>query len=354
MTNLQTNIKFWEEDTPALYEGRPRATIPEMPSVGDPIETYIIEKEKAKIAFAYLACVIRDTDEKIVVLRALASAVQILFADSANYTGSPLPVANLTGLDVFLVDDSSGSSELSTNFSGAPALTMADIDPYIDCDEDELGGYFGTLFIAGVKRLTTQNATAFNEKRLGTIQAASAVPPKIFIPGSAFLEGRVLNKVYAAFTSLAAIRAQLVHRTALRMGAIRYGPSVTFSALFMLLADSGMGSLKIIKEAVLKCQWVRTDFPELAPELEAADKGQRAIRSAEPPIRPFVKAIFGSSFVPAHQSEIRNLLGISKKVMTHYAATYAQFGGGITTPEQDTKIAQRLGLAESRAVEEQI
>lgn len=351
MTDITGLVKLWEEDTTSLYEGRPRSQIPEMPMVGDAIQ---VTRGGDAPGLAYLACIIRDTDSKLTVIRAIASAVAILFGESSNFTGSPKPPDELTGLDVLTKDDVNASAELKTSFEGAPPLTLADVDPYMDCDPDELGGYFGVLFLAGTKRLTNQNATAFNEKRTNTIKSASAKMPMIFVPGSAFLDETVLNKVYASFTSMAAIRAQLINRVALKMNQIRYGPVVTFSAMFLLLVDSGMGTLKIIKEASLKCPWVKSEFPELKAELEAADKGQRAIRAADPPIRPFVKAIFGAAFVPVAQADVVNLLGVAKKIMSHYTASYRQFGGGRTTPQQDAKIAEKLGLRAEQLAEETI
>jgi hypothetical protein len=301
-----------------------------------------------------LAVVIRDTDEKIVVVRALASALSILFDDASNFMGSPMPPVNLTGMNIFTDDSASSTAQIRTNFEQAPDLTLADVEPYVDCDADELGGYFGNVFYAGTKKLTASNASAFNEKRLNTILATSAKPLKIFVPGSGFMDERVLNKIYAAFNSLAAIRCQLIYRTCLKMGTIRYGPVVTFSAIFLLLVDNGLGTLRVIKEASLKCGWLREDFPELRPELEAADRAQSVLRAVDPPLRPFAKAIYGSAWVPLSQGEVSNLLGVSKKIMTHFVQSYARFGGGYTTPQQDAIIANRLGIAVEQVGQEAI
>lgn len=343
MTSAQAPVKkMWEEDTPALYAGRLKSTIPAMPQVGDAFQVISSRPEMAKPSLIFLACIVRDTPEKLVALRALASAVSILFNDSTNFLGSPLAPEDLTGIDAVADDSIPSMTLLDTNFEGAPELTLADIQAYLEIDTDELGGYFGDLFVAGVKRLTTENSTAFNEKRLPTIQATIARNPKIFVPGSAFLDERVLNKMYAAFTSFAAPRAQLIHRVALKMNTIRYGPVVTFTAIFLLLVDNGMGTMRIIKEAILKCPWIRHEFPELAPELEAANDGQTMIRMADPPTRPFIKTIFGSQFVPVAQKDVANLLGVCKEVMQHFVPTMAQFRGGYITANQQAIVAARL------------
>jgi hypothetical protein len=178
----------------------------------------------------------------------------------------------------------------------------------------------------------------------------------IFVPASVFLEESVLNKVYAAFTAMAAIRCQLMYRTALRIGTISYGPRVTFGAMFLLLVDQGVNSLHVIRQAVLKHREIVTLFPELRMELECADKGIRLIQDAELNIRPYVKAIFGAAFVPTQQQDMANLLGVAKKVMVRYVPTFKNFRGGYTTPEQDAKIARMLGLPalESLAVADTI
>jgi hypothetical protein len=335
---------MWEEPTTSLYEGRPRLSVPDLPAVGDNIQVVTSRKEHQKFALAYLAVVVRETDDKMVVMRALASAVSILFGDASNFTGSPLRPVVLEGLDIFTDDAASDTAHITSNFEGAPDLALADVDPYADCDIDELGAFFGNMFHAGTKKLTPQNATSFNDKRLNTVLSTTLVPLKIFVPGSTFLDERILNKVYASFTSMAALRCQMIYKTSLKMGSIRYGPSVAFTAFFMLLTDSGLGTLRVIKEASLKCGWLREDFPELRPELEAADRAQQALRSIDAPFRPFAKAVFGSAWVPLPQSEASNLLGVSRSIMSHFVPSYKNFGGGYTTPRQDAIIADRLGV----------
>lgn len=339
---LQQTTKFWEEEPTALYKDKPRTQVPALPIVSEAIMTYTCPKGMEKAALAYLACVIKDTDNKMTVMRALSSAVSIIFSDSTNFTGSPTPPEELTGLEGFIEGDTSSSDEVKTNFANDVELRHADVDKYLECDIDELGGYFGDLFVAGTKRLTPQNATAFNERRLNSVLAASSKQPLIFVPGSAFLDEKVLNKVYAAFTSMSAIRCQLIYKTAMKMGAIRFGPSVTFSALFLLLVDQGLGTLKVIREAVMKHPEVVKEFPELRPELEAADAGIKVVRSVETRLRPFIKAIYGQNFVPSSQQDIANLLGVAKKIMVEYSPNYANFRGGYTTADQDDRIARLL------------
>jgi len=348
------NPKIWQEATTNLYEGRPRSRVPDLPAVGQNFQVCTAKKEEAAIALAYFAVVIRETPEKLVVMRALASALTVLFDDASNFLGSPQAPDTLEGLGIFMNDDVTATTEIRTNFEDAPVLTMADVEPYLDCDTSELGGYFGNVFYAGTKRLTPQNASAFNEKRLNTVLSTSAKALKIFVPGSGFMDERVLNKIYASFQAFAALRCQMIHRTCLKTGVIRYGPVVTFTAMFLLLVDNGLGTLKVIKEAALKCNWLLTDFPELRPELEAADRAQQVLRAVDAPVRPFVKAIYGSAWVPIAQNEVSNLLGVSKKVMTHFTPSYARFGGGFTTAGQDAIIAMRLGIAVEQVGHEEI
>jgi len=344
VSDLQRASKFWDDPDPDLYVDRPRALIPQMPIVGDPIQVYSCVKGHEKAALAYLACVLRDAKEKLTVMTVLASAVSILFGDTSNFTGSPTTSIPMKGLEIFSSDTATETAIIQGPFESEVPLTMADVDPYMECDVNELGGYFGVLFVAGSKKVTSLNAAAFNSKRLSAIMAASACPPLIFVPASTFLDEQVLNKVYAAFTAMAAIRCQLVYRTCLKMSTISYGPRVTFAAMFLLLVDQGIGSLNTIRQALQKHREIVDIFPEVRPELESADKGIKLIRSAETNVRPFVKAIYGASFVPAQQADIGNLLGIARKVMTYYTPTFGNFKGGFTTPAQDAKIAQMLGI----------
>jgi hypothetical protein len=112
--------------------------------------------------------------------------------------------------------------------------------------------------------------------------------------------------------------------------------------MFVLLEDAGLGSLRVIKEAILKYTFLRKEMPELASELSAANEGQKAIRRINVAERPFCKAIYGNQFVPISQSEISNLLGVCKLAMSFTIDSYRNFDGGNVSERQEEFVRSRI------------
>lgn len=333
---------FWNDVTADLH-GTPlrRAPITIAESLSIPMQV-VRSSTQPGDALQYLMYQIVVTENKDLVLRALASAIAIIYRDTANYTGSTMASVEITGLAPMVADPLVDDSDINTNLEAAEAAKVRDLRQYMLLDGEEIAAYFGVLCYAGVKKLTSENREAFNEKRVPAVKSMITGNPKIFVTNSPYLHADILNKVYATFTSLQAARAHLIRRVAGRMGGLTMGPQTSFAAMFMLLVDNGFGALRIIKQAVIKYQWIREDFPELAVELSAANEAIKSIKSAPPASRPFLKAIQGSAFVPAAQSDIANLLGVCKFVMSHTVPTYRQFGGGNITPDQEEHCRRRL------------
>jgi len=294
------------------------------------------------VSLAYLALQIVKCQDKQLVIRCLASAVAILYKDDRNLTGSPRVPESLTGLLPDYTDKTS-AVVVQSNLEDAVDITEGELAQLLDIDTDELAAYFGVLFLAGVKKVTKDNRTAFNEKRAEMVRTQILGEPVIFLSGSQYLTDQVLHKVYATFMSMASPRCHLVKKTSEFMGDIHIGPQTAFTAMFLLLVDTGMGAIRVIKEAVLKYPWLRTDFPELRPEYAAANRAQLSIRQADVSMRPFLKAVFGNSYVPVSQSEINNLFGLCKYVLSKSQTTYVRYNGGSYTDEQEAKALARLG-----------
>lgn len=216
----------------------------------------------------------------------------------------------------------------------------------MEADPDELGAYFGILFMAGNKRVTNDNRTAFNEKRRASALASVTADPKIFIPGSDFLSDEVLANVYGAFISMAPARANMTARIILQLEKPLIGPALSFMTMFLLLIDTGMSALRIIKEAVIKHPWIRSEYPELRPELAAANEAQQIIKRASGRDRSFLKAIHGANFVPVNYSQIEILLGVCKEVLKRTTPSYQNYGGGKITDAQLQVINNHLDKAE--------
>lgn len=326
---------FWQDETIEINGTSLRRDVPPMPQITMPLQTV----RGGKGAMIYLAYQVVHSREKLVIVRAIASAIACIFQDSVNYTGSQSDCIPLTGVDD-LDDDASNDSTkvLATNFDDASPVTVAEIDALVDADIDELAAYFGVLCMSSVKRVTPENRTAFNEKRANAVRAQSLEDPKIFVNNSLFLTDSVLNKVYASFNSMQAPRAHLMALSASKMGKITMGPPTAFAVMFMLLVDSGMGALRIVKEAVLKYPFIMSEFPELKPELALANKAQSVIRKAQSAHRPFLKAIYGSSFVPMPYQETNNLVGICKKCLLETTPSFRNYGGGTITADQEDRL----------------
>lgn len=335
-TSSGTQIDLWNETGAEVTGAALRKRFPEITAVPHVVQVVLT----GPAGLAYLAWQIRKTTDKMLIVRCLASAVASIFQDKRNLTGSPTTPVDLTGIDPTGKED---QDTVETNLSGAEEVTYGELLELAAADPDEVAFYFGMLFLAAVKKVTPANRTAFNELRQETVKRALTVDPVVFVPDSEYLEDRILNKVYAACTVHMSIRANLFAETAKMMGKLTLGSQTTFAMFFMLLADSGLGSLRIIRDGVRKYPWIRTDFPELAPELRAATEAQRHVKTAPMEFRAFVKAVYGASYVPVSQAEIRNLLGVSKYCLQHSAAHYGRFGGGDITPAQQIYVDNKLG-----------
>lgn len=340
---LTSTINFWNDETVELNSQRNRKTIPEIPAVGRDLQTIRgsgIEK------LAYLALQIVKSEDKAVIIRAIASASSILLSDSTNFTGAKNPSVELTGLEVAEREDTPGEQILKTNFEDESDVRVDELLALMMADPDELGSYFGLLFVAGNKRVDSKNRSAFNEKRQASATASIIGEPVIFVNDSIYLTDFVLTKVYASFLSYSPVRANITTRIVQQLNKSHMGPSLAFVNMFLLLVDSGLSALRIIKEAVIKHDWIRTDFPELKAELAAANNAQNILKGAPGHERSFLKAIHGNQFVPVMYSDIDNLLGVCKEVLVRSTPSYANYRGGKTTEDQVRRVQKRMNITE--------
>lgn len=332
-----TARNFWDEPSVELNEQRLRKNIPALP---------VVETEQQVVSgggietLAYLALQVAKSRDKMVIVRAIASASAWLMKDLSNFTGAKNRPVPLTGLDPAQDESTDPSTVLRTNFEDAEDVTVEELLAVMGADADELGAYFGVLYLAGNKKVDSQNRTAFNERRAKSATASSIDPPVIFVPESDFLADDVLSRVYASFLSCAPMRANMTAKVVEHLDRTWMGPAQSFVNMFLLLVDNGMSALRIIKEAVLKNRWILNEFPELKPELAAANEAQNIIRRAPGKQRSFLKAIHGSAFVPVNYAQIDNLLGVCKEVLKRVTPSYQNYGGGRVTEAQLARINQ--------------
>lgn len=332
---------IWDDTSTELNDQRLKKSIPPLPRVTIECQTVCgngIEK------VAYLALQVIKTRDKKTTVRAIASACSILLRDNGNFTGSPMKSVELKGLEIAEDEKADEATVLKTNFEDAEEVTIGELLKAMDVDGDELGAYFGVLFTAGNKRVNRKNQSAFNDKRKNAATASIVGEAKIFVPDSPYLDTEVLDRVYASFISYSPLRANMTHRVLGHLEEPLMGPSLAFTSLFLLLVDSGMSALKIIKEAVLKHPWILTDFPELKPELAAANDAQNTLKKAPGRERSFLKAIHGNNFVPVNYSQIDNLTGVCKEILKRTTPSYQNYDGGKITESQLQRINARVDV----------
>lgn len=337
-----TSRDFWDDPSVELNDQRLKKSIPALP---------ILELDQQVVlgggieTLAYLALQVVKSRDKAVIMRAIASASAWLLHDKSNFTGSKMKPVQITGLEPAANPDANPTDVLKTNFDDAEDVTIAELLAVMEADADELGAYFGVLFLAGNKRVDTQNRSAFNERRAKSATASSIDAPVIFVPESEYLADDVLVRVYASFLSYSPVRANMTAKVVDHLDKVWMGPSQSFVNMFLLLVDNGMSALRIIKEAVLKNQWIRTEFPELKPELAAANEAQNILKQASGKHRSFLKAIHGNAFVPVNYTQIDNLLGVCKEVLKRVTPSYQNYGGGRVTEAQLAKINVHTDVA---------
>jgi hypothetical protein len=88
--------------------------------------------------------------------------------------------------------------------------------------------------------------------------------------------------------------------------------------------------------------WARAAFPELRPQIEAANTAFKLISTANESFRPFLKAIHGNHFVPVSFSQIDNLVGVCRRIEMHTNPTFKNYAGGSITESQEDIIARHL------------
>jgi len=329
------HVYFWNDEMIDLNPQRLKKDVPQMPQITTEIS---VVKGKGMEVLAYLALQVIKSQDKLVIMRALASACSCLMNDSSNYTGAKSGAIDLTGLDPAKVEGADPTTILVTNFEDGEDVTIGELLDLMEADADELGSYFGVLFLAGNKRVTTDNRTAFNSRRKQSATASIIGEPVIFTNDSKYLADQVLLNVYASFLSCSPLRAHMTASVVQKLTRTHMGPALSFINMFLLLVDSGMSALKIIKEAVIKHPWIRIDFPELKPELAAANQAQQTLHRAPAERRSFLKAIHGNAFVPVDYPAINNLTGVCKEVLKRTTPSYANYNGGKVTETQLAKI----------------
>lgn len=333
-------LDLWKGDTTLLTQPVTKGKVPQIRTHSKDFQVVI--GGSAALGFLMLQ-IVKTPDDKDVVMRALASACAIILErPTVNFTGSATKPVPLTGLDILLDESAKADQVITTNFIDASPITKGELEDLLDADVDEIGAFIGLMFIAGNKKLTPQNRTAFNERRAGAAGAGVIGATKIFVPDSVYITDEVIQKMYACFNSRAVQRSHITMNVIDNLDDAYEGMGQAFSSQFHLLVDSGMGGLRIIREVLGMYEWTRTAFPELRPAMNAANAAFKLIQTAPAATRPFLKAIHGNNFVPVAYSQIEGLVGVCREIATYQSSTVANYGGGSITDTQQRIIADHM------------
>lgn len=333
---------FWTDEVASVTGVKLRTDVPTI----TPVELKMPWFEGSHETLVYLGLQIVKTASKEVAIQAIASAVGILFKQKRDMLGGKGEKKILTNLDdpAKPVEDRDAADLVGTEWDTGAQITAGEINALMG-DMDEIAAFFALLFFAGTKKRTDRNRDAFNKNRVQNVKSTTNEDLLIFIENSPLITDKVLDTAYAAFNSFLANRMYLVSQTVQLCAGVYVGPALAFQNMFLLLEDTGLGTLRIIKEAILKYPFIRAKMPELASELHAADQGQRAIRRINENERPFCKAIYGNRFVPVAQNDVANLFGVCKKTLAYTVATYRNFEGGSVSERQEEIIQAELEAA---------
>lgn len=336
---------FWNDATIEITSAATKKKVPTLPKISNMIS---VVNGGGVETLAYLALQMAKTTEKKHIIRVMASATAWLIESKDNVTGSPVKPTPLKGLERALDEDAPEDEVLQTNLEDAEPVTVGELMNLMEnIDADELGAYFGILYLAGNKRVTRENRAAFNDNRRNAASASLTRELMIFVPDSPFLTIEVLSHVYAAFLSFTPIKAVMTARVVEMIDHDWIGPGLAFINMFALLSNSGLSALGIIKEATLKHPWIRHEFPELRTDYAAANEAFAILQTVPAKERPFIKAIHGNNFQPVAYALIDNLTGVCKNILKLTTPSYQNYGGGRCTDAQMAKIRRHTaGAAE--------
>lgn len=341
-------MSIFEERVHELYSGRPRSTVPVLPEITENVQ---LVSSDWGLGLAYLALQVRDSDNKKTIVRAIASAVSIIFEEPGNILGAPnLPVKFVGLVDAaqsFDPDVDPDARVTDVGFENAVDVKTSELVQLATTEVEELAALFSMYVHTAGKKPNDKNISAFDTKRLNAVKSV-CTDLTIFGHSSDLLSLSVLQKVASSLNAYANYRARLISSLASRIDRPYGGPPHAFKMFFVLLVDTGIGPLKAIKQATARWTWIRTDFTELAPDLNAAQAGVMTIRQISPPDRSFCKTIYGDAFVPVNPQDIQNAFGVCKYALKQINPTFESYNGGTITADQQKYIDTKLSSIEER------
>lgn len=312
----------------------------ELPKVKTRLETYAGKGDLP----AYCMLQLLKSEDRQVIVRAVASACAHLVGDSTNFTGSTIPPVKLTGYEGLFVAGVDLNANVTTNFAGAADVTGKEWAKVSNFDEMEVAYYFGVVCHAMCK---TPNdgppMDAFNAKRADAATQGLIKPAKIFVQDSEWLSYATLRKVHVSFNAYGACRANIIGRVLAHKDDADNDQAGMFFKAFALLSDFGITNLAIIKNAIIRYPQI-TNYPGMEIQVRAAAEAFKVIEKLPADKRSFAKAMYMDRLVFVDPNEIKNLLGVCKEYLKPTHKTYQNYKGGEITPDQRRMVAADLGV----------
>jgi len=345
MTSSATNISALIADITAGVDSSPsggvyRTKMPQIPEIREVFQTYMGGDE----TLAYAMLQIRKSVDRAVIARALGSALSTIFKDGTNFLGGSTKAIQLTGYGALTEEKVDPATVATTNFSDAEAVTRAEWESAYQLDDSEMAAYFGILCLAICKTPQDGDAmAAFNKnRRNNATKAIVDGTAQIFVDSSEWITYPILHKVHATFNYYAPLRIHLISNVLRHRSTIYLGAAEIFMDMFTLLADHGLTTLGLIRDAINKYPWIPTTFPELGKALQAANEGFRNLAAIDEAYRPYCKAMFANRIVLASPAILSNLVGVCREVLKYERESLVRYKGGYTSPGQDQIIAQKM------------
>lgn len=244
------------------------------------------------------------------------------------------------------------SSDLALPPSLPEWVTDLGIDPAellgtITFNAMEVAAYAGILAWTISKRPDEDNLSAFNDRRRNAIQEFIPVGElQIFTPDSPFLSIDVLGKVHRAFNSATTDRALVMTAVVTEDHELVSGTVKMFYIMFRLSAGAGMNPLMLILKFGRKYPELYSILTDLETEYHAASHALERLYDVSEVTRDYLKAIYGSSYVPVARSDINALLGVAVFALKQTEQNLENYKGGVLSVEHRRKVVAYLNVAD--------
>lgn len=211
----------------------------------------------------------------------------------------------------------------------------------------EVAAYAGVLAWAISKRPDENNLTAFNQKRRAAISEFIPVGDlQIFKDDSPYLALDVLGKVHRAFNSATKDRALVMTAVVTADNEMLSGTVKMFYVIFRLSAGAGMNPLILILKFGRKYPGMYPVLSDLETEYHAASHALERLYDVPEVTRDYLKAIYGSSYVPVARNDINALLGVAVFALKQTEPNLENYKGGVLSVEHRRKVIEYLNLTQ--------